>query len=195
MTTQINSALALVFPGQGSQAVGMLADIAAEHPEVTATYAEASAALGFDLWQLVQDGPQDQLNLTENAQPALLAGSVAIWRIYQKLGKALPAFVAGHSLGEYTALSAAGVLDVGDTIKLVLKRGELMQQACEENPGTMAAIIGLDESRFAYSLVHINFSASLPSDLHEDFLGTQKCTFLFLWTNEAMSPFLQTPDK
>ncbi|MDZ7924382.1 MAG: ACP S-malonyltransferase [Marinagarivorans sp.] len=138
--------LAFVFPGQGSQSVGMLADIAEQHPEVLATFAQASAALDFDLWQLVQDGPQETLNLTENAQPALLAASVAVWRIYQKQGKAQPAYLAGHSLGEWSALVCAGVIEFADAIKLVRLRGQYMQQAVPLGAGTMAAIIGLDDA-------------------------------------------------
>lgn len=140
-----DSTLAFVFPGQGSQAVGMLADVAAQSPEVQATFAEASAALGFDLWQLVQDGPQETLNLTENAQPALLAASVALWRIYHGQGKPVPAVLAGHSLGEWSALVCAEVVDFAEAIKLVRLRGQYMQQAVPVGVGTMAAIIGLDD--------------------------------------------------
>lgn len=140
-----DSTLAFVFPGQGSQAVGMLADVAAQYPEVQATFAEASAALGFDLWQLVQDGPQETLNLTENAQPALLAASVALWRIYHGQGKPVPAVLAGHSLGEWSALVCAEVVDFAEAIKLVRLRGQYMQQAVPVGVGTMAAIIGLDD--------------------------------------------------
>lgn len=138
-----DSTLAFVFPGQGSQSVGMLADVAAVHPEVEATYAEASAVLNFDLWSLVQEGPQEALNLTQNAQPALLAASVAVWRIAQKQGKAQPVVVAGHSLGEWSALVCAGVIAFTDAIKLVHLRGQYMQQAVPVGVGTMAAIIGL----------------------------------------------------
>ena len=140
-----DSTLAFVFPGQGSQAVGMLADVAEQFPEVQETFAEASEALSFDLWQLVQDGPQETLNLTENAQPALLAASVALWRIYQKQGKPAPAVLAGHSLGEWSALVCAGVVDFAEAIKLVRLRGQYMQQAVPVGVGTMAAIIGLDD--------------------------------------------------
>lgn len=140
-----DSTLAFVFPGQGSQAVGMLADVAADFSEVKDTFAEASEALEFDLWQLVQDGPQETLNLTENAQPALLAASVALWRIYQKQGKPAPSVLAGHSLGEWSALVCAGVVAFADAIKLVRLRGQYMQQAVPVGVGTMAAIIGLDD--------------------------------------------------
>jgi [acyl-carrier-protein] S-malonyltransferase len=141
----IDKALAYVFPGQGSQSVGMLADIARHYPEVQATFAEASNVLGFDLWELVSVGPQDTLNLTENAQPALLAASVAIWRITQASGKAQPAVLAGHSLGEWSALVCAGVIALADAIKLVRLRGQYMQQAVPVGVGKMAAIIGLDD--------------------------------------------------
>ncbi|MCF1439228.1 MAG: ACP S-malonyltransferase, partial [Shewanella sp.] len=135
---------AFVFPGQGSQAVGMLADLAAEHEIVQATFAEASEALGYDLWALVQDGPAEKLNETDKTQPALLTASVAIWRVYQASGKAAPAVMAGHSLGEYSALVCAGVLDFKDAVKLVELRGQLMQQAVPAGTGAMYAIIGLD---------------------------------------------------
>lgn len=140
------STLAFVFPGQGSQSVGMLADLAAAHSEVEAVYAQASEALGFDLWALVQSGPQETLNLTENAQPALLAASVAVWRVYQKMGKAQPAYLAGHSLGEWSALVCAGVVAFSDAIKLVRLRGQYMQQAVPVGMGTMAAILGLEDA-------------------------------------------------
>lgn len=144
MTT--DASLAFVFPGQGSQTIGMLADIAAEHPEVESTFIEASEALGFDLWQLVQNGSQDVLNLTENAQPALLAASVAIWRVYQKAGNPQPAYMAGHSLGEWSALVCAGVIAFSDAVRLVRLRGQYMQQAVPVGIGSMAAIIGLEDA-------------------------------------------------
>ncbi|WP_053980483.1 ACP S-malonyltransferase [Marinagarivorans algicola] len=141
-----DSTLAYVFPGQGSQSVGMLAELAAVHAEIETTYAQASTALGFDLWQLVQEGPQETLNLTQNAQPALLAASVALWRIAQKQGKVQPAVLAGHSLGEWSALVCAGVIEFTAAIKLVHLRGQYMQQAVPVGVGTMAAIIGLDDA-------------------------------------------------
>lgn len=140
---------AFVFPGQGSQAVGMLADLAAEFPVVTETFAEASAALGYDLWALVQDGPADQLNQTQRTQPALLTASVAIWCAYQASGKPQPAVLAGHSLGEYSALVCAGVIPFADAVKLVELRGQLMQAAVPEGTGAMYAIIGLDNDAIA----------------------------------------------
>lgn len=136
--------LAFVFPGQGSQQLGMLADIAAQFPQVHATYQEASDALGYDLWHVVQQD-EARLNQTAVTQPALLAASVALWRIWQAQGGKSPAYMAGHSLGEYSALVCAGALSFADGVRLVAKRGELMQQAVPEGVGAMAAIIGLDD--------------------------------------------------
>ncbi|EGY33051.1 malonyl CoA-acyl carrier protein transacylase [Aggregatibacter actinomycetemcomitans serotype e str. SC1083] len=136
---------AMVFPGQGSQAVGMLAELAAEYPVVQDTFKQASEALGYDLWQLVQQGPAEELNKTRQTQPALLAASVAIYRVWQeKYPQLKPEVMAGHSLGEYSALVCAGVLDFQDAVKLVELRGKLMQQAVPEGTGAMYAIIGLD---------------------------------------------------
>ncbi|MCG9696974.1 ACP S-malonyltransferase [Shewanella sp. Isolate11] len=136
--------IAYVFPGQGSQTVGMLADLAAEHAIVTQTFSEASQVLGYDLWQLVQDGPAETLNETDKTQPALLTASVAIWRAIEATGVAKPEVLAGHSLGEYSALVCAGVIDFTDAVKLVELRGQLMQQAVPAGTGAMFAIIGLD---------------------------------------------------
>ncbi len=135
----------LAFPGQGSQTVGMLAELAAKYPSVEATFAQASDVLGYDLWQLVQQGPVEELNKTFKTQPALLASSVAIWRVWQEQGGVAPKVMAGHSLGEYSALVCAGVIDFKDAIKLVELRGQLMQQAVPEGVGAMAAVIGLDD--------------------------------------------------
>ncbi len=137
--------LAFVFPGQGSQTVGMLAELAADNPQVEATFREASDALGYDLWQLVQQGPAEELNKTWQTQPALLAASVAIYRVWQQKQGAQPVLLAGHSLGEYSALVCAGVLAFADAIKLVELRGKLMQEAVPEGTGAMQAIIGLDD--------------------------------------------------
>ncbi|HEH9770306.1 TPA: ACP S-malonyltransferase [Pasteurella multocida] len=136
---------AMVFPGQGSQAVGMLAELATEYPVVEETFKQASDVLGYDLWQLVQQGPAEELNKTWQTQPALLAASVAIYRVWQeKYPHLKPAVMAGHSLGEYSALVCAGALDFQDAVKLVELRGKLMQQAVPEGTGAMYAIIGLD---------------------------------------------------
>jgi len=137
---------AMVFPGQGSQVLGMLADLAAENPAVENTFREASAALGYDLWQLTQQGPAEELNKTWQTQPALLAASVAIYRVWQEKGGKAPTMMAGHSLGEYSALVCAGVLDFAEAIKLVELRGKLMQEAVPEGTGAMQAIIGLDDA-------------------------------------------------
>ncbi|WP_241581537.1 ACP S-malonyltransferase [Rosenbergiella nectarea] len=137
---------AFVFPGQGSQTLGMLAELAAEHPVIEATYAEASEALGYDLWQLVQQGPAEELNKTWQTQPALLAASVALFRLWEQQGGAQPALLAGHSLGEYSALVCAGVIGYAEAIRLVELRGKLMQEAVPEGTGAMQAIIGLDDA-------------------------------------------------
>ncbi|OOF64353.1 ACP S-malonyltransferase [Rodentibacter sp. Ppn85] len=136
---------AMVFPGQGSQSIGMLAELATEYPIVIETFKQASDVLGYDLWQLVQQGPVEELNKTWQTQPALLAASVAIYRVWQeKYPQFKPEVMAGHSLGEYSALVCAGVLNFQDAIKLVELRGKLMQQAVPEGTGAMYAIIGLD---------------------------------------------------
>jgi len=138
--------LAFVFPGQGSQSVGMLSELAATNPIIQTTFAEASAALDYDLWDLVANGPAELLNQTDKTQPAMLAAGIAMWRVWQQASPVQPAFFAGHSLGEYTALVAAGALDFADAIKLVAQRGQFMQQAVPDGEGAMAAILGLDDS-------------------------------------------------
>ena len=136
---------AMVFPGQGSQTVGMLAELAGNYPIVQETFKQASEVLGYDLWQLVKEGPVEELNKTWQTQPALLTASVAVYRVWQQKYPALkPDVMAGHSLGEYSALVCAGVLDFQDAVKLVELRGKLMQQAVPEGTGAMYAIIGLD---------------------------------------------------
>ncbi|MGN6282694.1 ACP S-malonyltransferase [Frateuria sp.] len=147
--TDTAASLAFVFPGQGSQSVGMLADLAAANAEVQATFEEASQGAGVDLWQLSQQGPEDQLNRTENTQPALLAASVAVWRVWNKLGGARPARLSGHSLGEYSALVCAGALTLHDAAALVAERGRLMQAAVPAGVGAMAAILGGDDAQIA----------------------------------------------
>ena len=134
---------ALVFPGQGSQSVGMMAAYG-DHATVRDTFAEASAALGRDLWQLVQDGPAEALNQTVNTQPLMLTAGVAVHRLWQLLGGPQPAMVAGHSLGEYAALVAAKVLTLADAVTLVELRAKAMQEAVPQGEGAMAAILGLD---------------------------------------------------
>lgn len=137
--------IGFVFPGQGSQAVGMLADIAKDYSEIKATFDEASAVLGYDLWCVVQEGPTEMLDRTVYTQPALLAASYAIWRILKNHSTILPVLLAGHSLGEYTALVCAESLSFQDGITLVAARGEYMQEAVPLGEGALAAIIGLDD--------------------------------------------------
>ena len=137
--------LAFVFPGQGSQSVGMLKDLAENFSEVNSTFQEASDALGYDLWSLIQEGPADKLNSTDVTQPAMLASGVATWRVWQAKGGAIPQIMAGHSLGEYTALVCAGSLDFVDAVKLVSQRGKFMMKAVPAGTGAMAAILGMDD--------------------------------------------------
>ncbi|MDR3415833.1 MAG: ACP S-malonyltransferase [Nevskia sp.] len=136
----------LLFPGQGSQSVGMLAELAATDPRVDETFKEASRILGWDVLRLVREGPEEELNRTQRTQPALLAAGIAVWRAWRADGGRQPAAMAGHSLGEYTALVAGGSIAFGDALKLVELRGRLMQNAVPEGQGTMAAIIGLDDA-------------------------------------------------
>lgn len=139
--------LALVFPGQGSQAVGMLAELATHYPVVKDTFAEASNVLKLDLWQIVRDGPEDMLNQTQITQPAMLTAGVATWRIWQARGGALPQVMAGHSLGEYSALVCAGALEFAAAVELVALRGRYMQAAVPAGEGAMAAILGLEDAQ------------------------------------------------
>ncbi|KAA8984342.1 ACP S-malonyltransferase [Halospina sp. K52047b] len=136
---------ALVFPGQGSQSVGMLDEAAAEWPLVGQTFEQASGVLGYDLAELCRQGPAEELNRTDVTQPALLTASVALWRVWQDLGGPRPDYLAGHSLGEYSALVAAGCLDFADAVDLVRIRGDAMRHAVPEGAGRMAAILGLDD--------------------------------------------------
>ena len=140
--------IACVFPGQGSQAVGMLKELADVHPSILDTFAQASEALGYDLWDVVQNDPDNKLNETQVTQPALLTASVAIYRLLAEQGIA-PEYMAGHSLGEYSALVCAGALDFAEAVKLVEARGEFMQQAVPAGAGAMYAIIGLDDDSIA----------------------------------------------
>jgi len=140
-------AFAAVFPGQGSQSVGMLAELGERHDTVTRTFGEASEALGEDLWAIVQSGPESLLNRTDYTQPAMLAAGVAVWRLWRELGGPVPGCLAGHSLGEYTALVCAGALAFGDAVSLVRDRGRFMQEAVPEGEGAMAAVLGLDDGQ------------------------------------------------
>ena len=142
----MSASLAFVFPGQGSQSLSMLAEHGAQRPLILETFAEASEALGYDLWALTQQGPEEQLNQTDKTQPAILTASVALWRAWFAESAARPAFVAGHSLGEYSALVAASSLSLAAAVKLVEHRGQLMQQAVPAGQGGMAAILGLEDA-------------------------------------------------
>lgn len=141
----MNNNLAFVFPGQGSQKIGMLADLAAANSSVEQTFQQASEVLGYDCWDLLQNGEEEEINLTERTQPILLAASVAIWRLWQQQGGPNPAAMAGHSLGEWSALVCADAVDFGDAVKIVRARGAFMQQAVPVGVGAMAAIMGIDD--------------------------------------------------
>jgi [acyl-carrier-protein] S-malonyltransferase len=138
-------AVAFVFPGQGSQSVGMLKSLADAEPVVTATFAEASNVLGYDLWQLCQAGPEEALNATERTQPAMLAAGIAVWRVWRKRGGPAPTVMSGHSLGEFTALVCADSLDFSTAVELVSFRGRAMQEAVPVGRGAMAAVLGLED--------------------------------------------------
>ncbi len=142
-----NQTLAFVFPGQGSQKVGMLADLATGHPVVRDTFLEAGEVLQEDLWSLAQEGPAEALDQTRNTQPALLSAGVAVWRAWNSRSPVLPETLAGHSLGEYTALVAAGVLDFTDAVRAVRARADFMQEAVPVGAGAMAAVIGLADEQ------------------------------------------------
>lgn len=141
----MTQSLALIFPGQGSQHVGMMRELAERYSVVRTTFEEASDALGYDLWHVVQEGPDEVLNATACTQPALLSSSVAIWRVWQELEGPRPVAMAGHSLGEYSAMVCAGVLPFAEGVRLVRLRGEAMQEAVPQGQGAMAAILGLDD--------------------------------------------------
>ena len=145
-TDTVDETLAIVFPGQGSQSPGMLSELAENESLIKETFAQASDVLGYDLWQLCQDGPEEELNRTDKTQPAMLAAGVAVWRAWQHAGGAAPGVMAGHSLGEYTALVCAGALEFTDAVSLVAERGRCMQSAVPAGVGAMAAILGLDDA-------------------------------------------------
>ncbi|MBS0439713.1 MAG: ACP S-malonyltransferase [Proteobacteria bacterium] len=147
--------LAFVFPGQGSQSLGMLAELGSEYAVVKSTFDEASAGAGIDLWKLSQEGPEEALNSTQNTQPALLAADVAVWRVWVERGGVMPVVLAGHSLGEYAALVCAGVLGLHDAAHLVAERGNLMQAAVPPGVGAMAAILGGDDAQIANVCIEV----------------------------------------
>lgn len=143
----MSNKIAFVCPGQGSQQIGMLSSLAAENPIIQKTFDEASAAIGINLWQLAQSGPEEELNKTHNTQPVLMAASVALWRLWNEKKGKTPVLMSGHSLGEYSALVCAGAIEFADGVKLVKKRGELMQAAVPPGVGAMSAIMGLDDEK------------------------------------------------
>ena len=164
----MNDKLAFVFPGQGSQKIGMLAELAASHPRLLDTFTEASAQLGYDLWRLCQQSTAEEIAMTERTQPLLLTASVALWRLWQNLGGPRPTLLAGHSLGEWSALVCAGVVGFADAVELVRKRGAYMQEAVPSGVGAMAAVMGLDdveierccaESAGAEMVMPVNYNA------------------------------------
>lgn len=150
-----NYNLAFVFPGQGSQSVGMVSAMAAAFPQVRQTFEQGSDALGFDLWHLVENGPEEDLNQTENTQPAMLAAGVAFWRVWCDKTDIRPAWMAGHSLGEYTALVCSDAIAFEDAVKLVAARGRLMQAAVPAGVGSMAAILGLQDHQVVNACLEV----------------------------------------
>ncbi len=143
----MTQSIAFVFPGQGSQSVGMLQALAADYPQVADTFREASDILGKDLWALVSAGPKEDLDRTENTQPAMLAAGVAVWRVWNACEGRRPGFMAGHSLGEFTALVCSGAMEYSDAVRLVAARGRFMQEAVPAGTGAMAAILGLSDEQ------------------------------------------------
>ena len=147
--------LGFVFPGQGSQKIGMLADVAKQHEFLLETFDQASEKLGYDLWDLSQYGTEEEISQTEITQPLLLTASVAVWRLWESLGGATPSAFAGHSLGEWSALVCADVIDLNDAVQLVRKRGQYMQTAVPAGKGAMSAIIGLDDDKIIQACARV----------------------------------------
>ena len=143
--SQLNDKLAFVFPGQGSQSPGMLSELVDAYPEAREVFGSASEILGFDLWALASRGPEEQMNLTQNTQPLMLAAGFCVWRVWLRKSAVRPRWMAGHSLGEYTALACSGAITFEDAIRLVAERARLMQEAVAPGTGAMAAILGLDD--------------------------------------------------
>lgn len=156
--SRVDQELAFLFPGQGSQSVGMLAELAEHYPVVAEVFGEASEVLGYDAWDLVKNGPEDRLNATQYTQPAMLAAGVAAWKVWCSVSDVRPAWLAGHSLGEYTALVCAGALGFRDGVSLVAERARLMQSAVPAEAGAMAAVLGLDDEQ----VVAVCKQATLP---------------------------------
>lgn len=157
---------AFVFPGQGSQSAGMLGEIASVRPGIRETFKEASEALGYDLWSVCQDDPDGHLARTEITQPALLTASVALWREWERASDVMPSVLAGHSLGEYSALVCAGSLQFADSVKLVEQRGRLMQEAVPHGTGAMAAILGLDDDVVEAACAAVNSGVVAPANFN-----------------------------
>ena len=154
---------AVVFPGQGSQSLGMLADLYNKHTEVKDVFTEASSVLGYDLWDLSQTGPIEKLNTTEYTQPVLLAAGYAVWQVFCKHTDQRPELLAGHSLGEYSALAAAGAISFSDAIKLVAARGRFMQESVPANTGAMAAVLGLDNDKIKHIIANLDLNSGEDS--------------------------------
>lgn len=150
-----NYNLAFVFPGQGSQSIGMMSKFADDFPSVKRTFDQASDILSLDLWELVANGPDERLNMTQNTQPAMLAAGVALWRVWCEKSDLRPGWMAGHSLGEYTALVCSGALAYEDGIRLVAERGRLMQEAVPAGVGAMAAILGLEDHQIVNACAEV----------------------------------------
>ena len=159
--------LAFVFPGQGSQSLGMLAELAELHPQIREAFTEASDGAGVDLWALSQGGPEEMLNRTEYTQPALLAASIGVWRAWNAVGGPRPSVLAGHSLGEYTALVAAGALSLRDGAHLVRLRGQLMQEAAPTGVGAMAAVLGAKHRSHGADASRSGFLHQLAAQAHQ----------------------------
>ena len=158
---------AIVFPGQGSQSIGMLADLAKSFSVIQHTFEEAADVLGIDLWKMAQQGSVETLNSTENTQPAMLCAGISVWRVWQAQGGDIPALMAGHSLGEYTALTASGVLTFTDAIQLVAERGRLMQSAVPQGTGALAAILGLSDDEVEKMVADAEANAEADKQFEE----------------------------
>lgn len=162
---------AFVFPGQGSQSIGMLSDFTPEYPVITDLFVEASDVVGYDLWQLVQQGPEARLNQTEHTQVAMLVADVAIYQLIRQLGVPSPQLMAGHSLGEYAALVCADALSLADAVRLVARRGQLMQAAVPEGLGAMAAIVGLTDEQVSLLCMQASTDTEMVAPANYNAIG------------------------